>query len=66
MTTKHDSTKDGVSQAWSWWLAEHDVSVPETIEEAVKAAVTDWLNRNGEELFADAIAKVLAKRPEVS
>jgi len=61
MTTEHDATKAGVSDAWDFWLSQHDVSVPETIEAAVKDAVTKWLNIHGEDLFASAIAEVLRR-----
>jgi hypothetical protein len=70
MTEKHDAVKAGVADAWDFWLSQHDVSVPMTIENAVKAAITDWLDRNGEELFRKALreaigsAKLLPPEPD--
>ncbi|MBB6343780.1 bifunctional pyridoxal-dependent enzyme with beta-cystathionase and maltose regulon repressor activities [Nonomuraea muscovyensis] len=61
MTARHDATAKGVRDAWDFWLSQHDVSVPETIEAAVQQSVTSWLNSNTDDLIA-AIAAAVAKK----
>lgn len=60
-TDRYQATKDAGRDSWDSWLAEHDVSVPATIEDAVKTAVTVWLNRHGEQLFREAITEAIHK-----
>jgi hypothetical protein len=51
----------GVEDAWSCWLYDHPVSVPEIIEDAVAKAVTDWIDQHSQELI-EAIASAVAAR----
>ena len=50
--SREDSTRKGVSDAWDFWLSQHDVSVPETIFAAVEKAVRGWLDDNTDALIA--------------
>jgi len=47
-------TREGVEEAWVYWLSQHPISVPETIEAAVKTAVNQWLVVNGGETMEKA------------
>lgn len=49
--TKESAARQGVSDAWDFWLSQHPISVPELIKDAVKEAVTEWLDRHGRDLF---------------
>jgi hypothetical protein len=55
---EYQATERGVRDAWDFWLSQHDVSVPATIEVVVKDAVDAWLDRYGEDLFTAAVEKV--------
>lgn len=57
----HDSIKAGVTDAWDFWLSQHDVSVPATIQAAVKEVVADWLYEHGEAVFREAIKDAVAE-----
>jgi hypothetical protein len=59
---KHQAAAKGVEQAWDWWLSQHDVSVPKTIQDAVEEAFGRWLDRHGERLIREAIEKVVRER----
>ncbi len=61
MSSEHDAAIKGVSEAWDFWLSQHDVSTPECIVEAVGQAFTGWLNTHSDELIA-AIAQAAADR----
>ncbi len=60
MTTRQSTTRTGVYEAWTWWLDNHDISVPEIIEDAIEAAVKRWLDQHQDELIA-AIAERAAE-----
>ena len=53
---KAKQAAEAIENAWVFWLSQHDVSVPETIEAAVQKAFSRWLNENKGEIIA-AIAK---------
>lgn len=53
-----NSTAKGVADAWDFWLSQHDVTVPDCIIEAVKAAFTAWLDRNRDEVVAAIAGRV--------
>jgi hypothetical protein len=61
--TNFDAIAKGVTDSWDFWLSQHDVSVPDTIEVAVRGAVQVWLEANTPALTA-AIAKAVADRWE--
>ena len=63
MTTEHDAIAKGVTDAWDSWLSQHDISVPDTIEVAVRGAVYVWLDIHTPTLI-EAIAKAVADRWE--
>jgi hypothetical protein len=44
VSKEHDATRKGVQDAWDFWLSQHDISTPETIELAVRDAFKQWLN----------------------
>ena len=53
----------GVADSWDFWLSQHDYSVPETIEVAVRGVFQVWLETNTPALTG-AIAKAVADRWE--
>lgn len=53
--TDLNSVSRGVSGAWDFWLSQHEISVPETIEAAVQTAFRQWLDSNSNEIM-DRIA----------
>ena len=55
-TDQHDSVKAGVTESWDFWLSQHDVSVPETIQDAVKEAFTGWLDAHSEAITQSVVA----------
>jgi hypothetical protein len=61
MTSKHDATKEGVADAFAGWLYMHDVSVPDTIHDAISKEFRTWLSTHSDEL-THAIAVEIAKR----
>lgn len=60
--TKTDTVKEAITDAWCFWLSQHDITVPDCIELAARHAITDWLDRNPE-VLADAIARRFADQP---
>lgn len=61
MAPKHEDVHAAVRESWDYWLADHDVSVPNTIEEAVEKAFNNWLNRHGSDLIETAVEKAFTK-----
>jgi hypothetical protein len=60
MTEKNiKAVTQGVTDAWDFWLSQHDVSVPDRIEAAVGDAFKAWLDQHTAELIA-AIAEAAA------
>jgi hypothetical protein len=55
MDDKRTATQIGVRDAWDFYLSQHNVSVPETIEIAMREAMTEWLNAHSQEII-DTIA----------
>jgi hypothetical protein len=55
------ATQAGVQDAWDFWLSQHPVSVSEMIEDAVRAAVTAWLDEH-----SDAILAMFQRRAETA
>ena len=57
---KPSQVAQGVDMAWSFWLSQHPVSVPDIIEMAVekaaRTALDNWLDTHTEEIVR-AIAK---------
>lgn len=58
---KSDETFKAVQNSWDFWLSQHNISVPETIHDAVKSAFSRWLTENTDELLG-RIATEIAKR----
>ena len=49
-----------MTDAWDFWLSQHDVTVPDRIEAAVTTAVRGWLIDNAPQLIksiAEAVAR---------
>ncbi len=61
MTDRHTQSTEAIQNAWDFWLSQHDVSVPDRIEAAVRDATAAWLRVNTGELL-DRIAAEVAKR----
>ena len=51
--------KDGVADAFGFWLSQHDVTTPDCIESAIRESFTKWLNENADEI----IERIAAKSP---
>lgn len=62
MTARESNTRLGVRDAWDFYLGQHPYSIPEVIEQAAKAAVADWLERNTELVAAALSQAVTATR----
>lgn len=58
MTAENEITS-GVRDAWDFYLAQHDVSMPALIEQAVQAAVTAWLDRHAEDILERILTKAV-------
>jgi hypothetical protein len=43
MRTKESAAAEGVRKAWDFYLADHPISIPESIEDAVGRAFSVWL-----------------------
>jgi dihydroneopterin aldolase len=56
-----DAVTAGVRDAWDFWLSQHDVSVPDRIEDAVRSAVEQWMNDNADRLI-ERIAERVAEQ----
>lgn len=59
MSPEREATRKGVSDAWDFWLSQHDISTPELIEAAVKEATSAWLTANTDRLIT-AVAEAIA------
>jgi len=46
----------GDRNAWDFWLSQHEISVPEAIEDSIKTTFKQWLDDNRDDVLA-AIAK---------
>lgn len=52
MSDKLNDITKGVADSWDFWLSQHDYSVPDRIEDAVKSAFSRWLDDHTAELIA--------------
>jgi len=50
--TKDTDAKKGVEAAWDFWLSQHDVSVPDIIEMAIKETFGGWLAAHTDDIMA--------------
>ncbi len=50
MSEKLDRVSLGARDAWDFWLSQHDYSVPETIEQAIRDTFAAWLNEHSDEI----------------
>ncbi len=48
---KANSASEGVRDAWALYLADHPITIPESIEDAVLRAFSSWLETHTEELI---------------
>jgi hypothetical protein len=48
---KEDATAQGIARAFADWLEMHPVTVADVMEDAIKKAAKEWLDRNGPDLF---------------
>ncbi|MCX5607184.1 hypothetical protein OHB39_06250 [Streptomyces sp. NBC_00047] len=60
MSTPPEAITKGISDAWDFWLSQHDISTPELIQDAVEKSVSSWLTAHSDELIA-AIATAVAR-----
>ena len=49
--TKEKASFEAIQSAWDFWLADHPVSLPEIIADAVQKSVDKWLDEHGEEII---------------
>ncbi|MDH6460889.1 restriction endonuclease Mrr [Micromonospora sp. A200] len=67
MTDKRtDQTRAGVAEAFDFWLSQHNVTVPQVIEDAAERAITAWLNAHTDELVEAITAKLRPIDPEAN
>ncbi|WP_446218805.1 hypothetical protein [Micromonospora sp. IBHARD004] len=59
-----DQTRAGVADAFDFWLSQHDVTVPQAIEDAAERAITNWLNAHADELIEAIAAKLRPVNPQ--
>lgn len=64
--TYSDSIRDGAAEAFAFWLSQHDVTVPQVIEDAAERAITAWLNAHTDELIEAIAAKLRPIDPEAT
>ena len=48
----------GVSDAMSYWLNDHPVSMADILTEAIEKAVSKWLDANEDELLTKVAAEI--------
>ena len=53
---KQEAVMLGIRNAWDFSLSQHEISVPQAIEDSVKATFRQWLDDNRADVLA-AIAK---------
>jgi len=58
MSERLNQTGLGVRDAFDSWLAQHDISFPTLVEDAVYRAVSDWLAEHSGEI-TEAVSKRL-------
>lgn len=63
MTKECDSIAKGVAEAWDFWLANHDISTPETIERAVSETFERWALEHDDDLIRGISEAIAAKHP---
>lgn len=56
-----EAIQKGVTEAFDFWLSQHDVTMPACIEYAVEKAMKAWLEEHTEEI----IERIAAKSPTV-
>jgi hypothetical protein len=59
--TRQNATFEGVRDSWDFWLSQHPVTLSDIVEDAIKTAVSKWLNCHEEQLIA-AIARAVADK----
>lgn len=62
---KLQATTRGVTEAWDWWLHQHEVTAPGAVEKGVELAFGDWLTKNTDALIA-AIARQVATESNIN
>ncbi|MBQ1060047.1 hypothetical protein [Micromonospora sp. C41] len=65
-TIRPEQIREGVGEAFGFWLSQHDVTVPTVIEDAAERAITNWLNAHTEELIEAIAAKLRPIDPEAT
>lgn len=63
MTKGHDSVAKGVTDAWDFWLSQHDISTPETIQRAIFESFQKWASDNEEGLIQGISKAIAAENP---
>lgn len=56
---KETDSRLGVRDAWDFYLTQHDVTVPGSIQVAIKEAFSEWLKVNGKAVVKEAVAEWL-------
>ncbi|MEU9516612.1 hypothetical protein [Micromonospora sp. NPDC048169] len=64
--TYGDNIRDGAAEAFAFWLSQHQVTVPQVIEDAAERAITSWLNAHTDELAEAIAAKLRPIDPEAT
>lgn len=62
--TSTKATTEGVAEAWTHWLDQHPISVPEHIQAGIERAARAWMDANTDRIAA-ATAQALARHIRV-
>lgn len=54
--TWHDAIVEAVTDAWDFWLSQHDITVPRCIGDAVHDVMKEWLAEHKDEIIAAVAA----------
>lgn len=57
----NESIRQGVAEAFGFWLSQNPVSMGDVMESSVKSGVENWLSENGDELVKE-VAKYIRDR----
>ena len=64
ITMNAKATIQAITDAWSGWIYDHPVSVPQIIQDGINDAFRGWLDKNTDEII-ERIADKLAENPIV-
>ncbi len=57
---KTDKIKEGVTEAFDFWLSQHPITMQDLVELSLTQAMKEWLDKNREEII-EKIASAAVK-----